>query len=251
MIVRIRRLVSLSLIAVATVFCAPALAGDRVPLSALDAMTYEASRDGVVTIMCDVPGESFKVVSRGAILDLRDTGLPYDVVLTSRHGIVRDGEVLPCHLIGVGRHDVAIEPVAVSMEDPRALIDLPLDWAILRSSERLPRSVPRLRAAQVTGGESGAMSLVMRSFDTGPCAVMPAPAGVEDERLIYHACRSRPGLSGAPMVAEIKGEPFVVGIHLGHVMMMNEDFQRYGVARRLSDDLLSALGNLVESETDH
>lgn len=226
-----------------------ARAGDLVPLNALDTRAYENSQNGVVTILCDVPGGDYSVKSRGVVLDLSEQGLDFDVVLTSRHGIVRDHQALPCRLIGIAEESIPVTPVAISMENPQALLDMPYDWAVMRSEVILPAGLPRLRPAHLTQGETGDVSLVMRSFDTEPCRILDAPEGVEDQRLIYHACESRPGLSGAPVVAQIKGHAFVVGIHLGHITMLNEDFREYSVARRLSDDLLDALTNLLETET--
>lgn len=173
----------------------------------------------------------------------------YDILLATRHGVMRARGKMECHFPALSGRASRVMHIVAPPADPAEPSALTYDWAILQTARALPSDLPRLRPISLETGEWGEVSLLMRSFQTRPCALLDAPEAIEDQRLIFHGCPSRPGLSGAPMVAQIDGESYVVGIHLGDIMMLNENFRRYSVARRISDDFLEGLVGVIEKDT--
>ena len=227
---------------------APAAASDEVTLTALDDSGYSAASEGVVQLLCrNAEGRYF--LSRAIVLDLDHAGIDHDVILTARHAVHdRHGE-RDCTVRGSEPEAGDIDSVRTSPREAQSSGDFDRDWAVLRTAGRLPDAFPRVRAAVYSGLETGEVSMIVRAVRYEPCDITPAPKQMENPMLIFHSCPSRPGLSGSPMMTMIDGESFLVGVHLGEFVMLNEDSRRYSVARRISDDFLDAVIDVVTDRT--
>jgi hypothetical protein len=228
---------------------APAVASDEVLLTALDDSHYDATREGVVQLLCENMTTGRIYLSRAIALELPGVGEDFDILLAARHGVIdQDGE-RGCWVRGSDREQAGITRIVTSAPKSTEPNDFNHDWAILRTAGRLPASTPRVRAAVYSGHDSGELSLLVRAVEYAPCAITTAPSSIDDPNLIFHDCPSRPGLSGSPMLSLIDGEPYVVGVHLGRYLMLGQQGADYSVARRLSGEFLVALHAFIAEET--
>ncbi|MDG1418639.1 MAG: hypothetical protein P8P99_12625 [Maricaulis sp.] len=224
-------------------------AGEAVHFSPLDEATYSASSGGVVQLMCANAADGGYYLSRAVVLDLPELDLPFDILLTARHAVVDDDGSRNCFLRSFGPELGQINAMIHSFAGPQFDTDFMNDWAVLRTETRLPEGTPRVRAAAYSGQEDGQLSLLSRGLAYAPCDVTGAPTEMDNPTLIFHDCDSRPGISGSPLVTMIDGTPHVVALHVGQIIMLDEDFRSYSVARRISDEFLDALTTMVDVKT--
>jgi hypothetical protein len=224
------------------------LASDEVELSALEGAAYTDASQGVVQVLCQSGVDGAYFLSRAIVLDLGTTGRPYEVLLTAGHAVMDSAGDRDCHVRGQDE-DVGRVIAIVSSNAPEHVVsDFNNDWAVLRTGDRFDADFPRVRPAVLARGDQGQLSLLVKAVEQEACQITAAPAQMEDKRLIFHDCASRPGLSGSPMMTVVDGQSYVVGIHLGRLTMLNENSRSYSVARRLSDDFLEALLAVLEDD---
>ena len=223
---------------------------DQVAFSALDRENYDISRESVVQLLCRDPATDETFLSRGVVLDYRSEGAPFDLLLATRHGVHAPSGPRECHVRGVPEWMGGVFEIRAGIPDVRDSSDFSEDWAILRTYQRLPASVPRLRVLAFEGrGRSGELTLLVRPVDRAPCAVPDPPEALGDPDLILHDCIAHRGLSGSPLVTQIGGVPYVVGVHVGRYLIPDGEWREYGVARRVSGNFLAALDDVL-SEPD-
>jgi hypothetical protein len=225
-----------------------AFASDEVELSALEGAAYSEASEGVVQLLCQSRVDGGYFLSRAIVLDLGQTDRPYEVLLTARHAVMDSAGSRDCHVRGQDEDDGHVTAIISSNAAENLVNDFNHDWAVLRTGDRFHSSFPRVRAASFNRGNQGQLSMLVKAVDYDACQITAAPEQMEDDRLIFHDCNSRPGLSGSPMMAMLDGRSYVVGVHLGHFVMLNENWRHYSVARRLSDDFLEALLAVLEDE---
>jgi hypothetical protein len=225
-----------------------AAASDEVLLTALDDTAYDLTRDGVVQLLCTNPGDGRLFLSRAIALDLPGVSGDFDVLLAARHAVTNRGAERDCAVRGVDPLQGAVGRIMTSTPELGERGDFEQDWAILRTVGRLPEGTPRIPAAVYYGEESGEVSLLVRAVEYDPCTITVPPANLANVSLLFHDCRSRPGLSGSPLLTMIDGEPHVVAVHVGEYLMLDETDARYSVARRLSGEFLIALETFIKEE---
>jgi len=227
---------------------APAHAvSDQVAFSALDHENYDLSRESVVQLLCRDPATEHTFLSRGVVLDYRPEGASFDLVLATRHGVYAPAGPRDCRVRGVPETMGRVTEIRAGIPDVRDSSDFSEDWAILRTRQRLPASVPRLRVLAFEGASSGELTLLVRPVDRAPCAVPDPPEALGDPDLILHDCIAHRGLSGSPLVTQIAGVPYVVGVHVGRYLIPDGEWREYGVARRVSGDFLAALDEVLSA----
>jgi hypothetical protein len=237
----------ISLFAIVTL-SGSAVAGEAIHFSPLDELTYTDASNGVLQMACSSSSLGEYMLSRAVVLDLPQLDLPFEVLLAARHAVTDPDGDRDCHIRKLGPEEGQIIAMIHSFEGPQYGTDFMNDWAVLRTNTRLPEGTHRIRAAAYTGEEEGQLSLLSRGSVYAPCAVTGAPRDLADPTLIFHDCHSRPGISGSPMMAMIDGTPHVVALHVGEIVMMDEEFRSYSVARRISDDFLDALASIVDTK---
>lgn len=225
----------------------PARASDAIQFDALDAETYDLTRESVVQLLCQDPDSEQLYLSRAVVLDARpgNEEAPFDVLLATRHALFGAAGMRRCRIRGVPDWVGEIVDVRTGTPDVRQATDFSADWAILRTRRRLPDAVPRMRALAVEGDQNGELSLLVRPVDRAPCDLHAPPAALDDPNLLVHDCQTRRGLSGTPLVAQLDGEPFIVALHVGHYLSIGEEREEYGIARRLSGDFLTTLSDYL------
>jgi len=226
----------------------PVFASDEITLEALSDADYEITRDGAVQLICEREADGQLFLARAALLDLPGyEGGEY--LLTARHA-VSDGAVARlCRVRGVPvRFGAVTATEGAELAEGQAL-EFEQDWALLRTAMALPGEHRRLPLAAFDVLPDGEVSLLKPAIVTEPCALLEPPEEEADPRLIFHSCDSLPGMSGTPLVALVAGEPHIVGIHLGGMIYLDRDGARYSVARRVSDEVVTALLAAVETQT--
>lgn len=249
MITSVPRLIAILVAALpAVLLSGPTGASDRMSFMPLDPDSFDDSRNGVVRLMCVDGGNGHSYLSRAVLLDVTGTEDSHDVLLTARHGVIGTAGPRECRVYGQDVETGRIADMVIAPQDPLEDNEFGEDWAILRTAGRLPDDIARLQAAGAGSGDQGRLTMVNRVTDNRACHVEDL-ADWEDARLIVHDCPARPGLSGSPMVALIKGVPHVVGLHVGQYIILQDDGRRLGVARRLSDDFLDTLVAYIEPDS--
>lgn len=81
------------------------------------------------------------------------------------------------------------------------------------------------------------------------CGITAPPDQIIEPTLIFHDCHAHPGPSGSPLLVQIDGEPFVIGVQLGEYVMLNESGREYSVGRRIGDEFLQALVDFITEES--
>lgn len=242
------RIVLTALFAALTLGSQPrAEASDVVAFDALDARTYDISRESVVQLLCYEEQTGRHFLSRAVVLDAQPDARPgFDILLGTRHALRGHNGPRTCHVRGVPDTVGEIVDVRTGPAHPENLTEFSSDWAILRTRRRLPDETPRLRVLAAGAVDQGEVSLLVRPVDRKPCDVQQSPAAFSsDPGLLIHGCRSRQGLSGTPLVVQVEGEPFVVAVHVGHTIPFGAHQESYGIARRLNGDFLSTLAEYL------
>tara|TARA_R110000868_G_scaffold204949_2_gene453232 strand:+ start:85 stop:825 length:741 start_codon:yes stop_codon:yes gene_type:complete len=227
---------------------AAAHAADQVGLSALDDEAYLSSRNGVVQLICENEATGQVYLSRAVVLDIPGLAGDFDILLAARHAVMDRNEERICHVRGEPLRRGQISEIETSDPAANEFGEFSQDWAIIRTSGRLDASISRLRAVAYGGPGEGQLSMLRAAMQGEPCQITPAPDQIVEPTLIFHDCYARPGLSGSPLLAQIDGEAFVIGVQLGEYVMFNEGGRQYSVGRRLDDDFLQALIDFVAQE---
>ena len=223
-----------------------AMASDIVAFDALDAQTYDFYRESVVQLLCHDAQEDRYYLSRAVVLDARSGARPgFDILLAARHALQGADGPRDCQVRGVPETTGEIVDVRTGRLPDDTASGFVSDWAILRTRRRLPEMTPRLRVLAAGDVDHGELSLLVRPVDRAPCHVRQSPVAFADPGLLIHECRSRQGLSGTPLVAQIDGEPFVVAVHVGHTVPLGTNTESYGIARRLNGEFLTTLAEYL------
>lgn len=234
------RLPCLGLLVGLCALAGPASASDVVSPAALDEQTYDMAGEGVIQLLCESQdGRLF--LSRAIVLDTpAEAGR--EILITARHAVYDEAGRRSCSVRGAEPEVADIAEILSSSPEANERGDFNHDWAVLRTTGRLENLQQRVRPALLDGqGGGGEVTLLVRALTYEPCEIIAAPPELEDPTLIFHTCPSRPGLSGSPMLVQINDQPYVIGVHLGQFVMLDETGLQYSVARRLSDDFLAAL----------
>ena len=230
-------------------FSAGARASDEIGLDALSDETYRNSRTGVVQLLCENEATGRLYLSRAVVLDLPGFAGRYDILLATRHAVMAGDVERNCHVRGERLSFGRITRIVTSAPAANELGDFSQDWAIIRTRSRLAATTTRLRAAALDDAGHGEISMLRAAVAGDPCEITPAPDQIVEPSLIFHDCRSRPGISGSPLLVSIAGQPYVIGIQLGQYVMLNEHSRQYSVGRRLNGQFLQSLLDFIAEES--
>ncbi|WP_339737699.1 hypothetical protein [uncultured Maricaulis sp.] len=233
-------------------FCllpATAFAADQAGIRALDDEAYLNSRNGVIQLICENEATGQVYLSRAVVLDIPGFAGDFDILLAARHAVMDRTVERNCHVRGEPLRRGQIAGIETSSPAVNDFGEFSQDWAIVRTRGRLDDSISRLRAAAYAGREQGQLSMLRAAMHGEPCQITPAPDQIVEPTLIFHDCYARPGLSGSPLLAQIEGEAYVIGVQLGEYVMFNEGGRQYSVGRRLDDEFLQALIDFIAEES--
>lgn len=213
---------------------------------------------GIARVNCRTDEPGVWRQSRVFVIDTGDVAPSHDLLVAVAHGLPEDTRrvVSDCAVYGVNGPPAAIAAVW-RPHGPRALRD---DWAILATVAPLEGEVGRLRMAVLAPEALAALlsdevpiKLVLYSDASGfdDCSFLGVPwIGSESlaRGIFAHSCRTRPGLSGSPIVIGIAGEPIVVGVNVGRKMRPPEleGPLFYGIARAIDDEIESTVRRAAE-----
>jgi len=72
----------------------------------------------------------------------------------------------------------------------------------------------------------------------------------EDNRRVVHDCRAIPGQSGSPIIRLVEGRPMLVGLHIGHLWMIQSPItgrpDRKGYINLLDQKTVGAIESIID-----
>ena len=221
----------------------PAWANDIQPAS-MESLV--SGRNGLVDLICPLADSTDRFVSQAFAVDIPEAR-DFEVLVATRHGVgglqALDNAV--CWVRGPDGEAFAISDVRYSRSN--ATDDH--DWLAIRTVRPFQPDMERLTLAsvQVPLSDLPDISLVRQSRMSTPCHVL---ADTEifhnDGSLFAHDCRTRPGLSGSPIMINRDGSDVVIGFHLGRVTHYSAGTQRqYGLARWIDGEIEHAIMDLA------
>lgn len=222
---------------------------DAADFAPLDEQNYDLSRESVQQLLCRDRETGILYLSRAVALAYWPESGSHDVLLATRHAVFGPTGRRDCRIRGVDERVGEIVRVEAGEPDARDPTDFTQDWAILRTRRRLPEDVPRVGILIGSNEGQGELTLLLRAVERAPCHLPDPPESLRDPSLIVHDCATRGGLSGSPLVTQIGGAPYVVGLHVGQYLLIDEERRDYGIARRLDGDFLAALVDFLDEET--
>lgn len=230
-----------------------AVADDRVNLAALSEPALEESRAGLLRLRCRTDDPGVVYVSRAVLLQTEAVSGRGDILLASRHAVEKDGERLSCSVAGENARRGEIVRLYLPSEQNRDVNSFIDDWALLESARRLSRDDQGLRAAILPNPEElTTVSMPSVREAEGRCNVIDDPMVEGYDVLIAHDCSTWPGSSGAPLVVDYAGEPYVVGLHVGQMIELGSDRGWIGIARLIDDEMRLAFEHmLVDTDRDN
>jgi hypothetical protein len=250
----------LRLMLVCATFCVPSNASAAAETTgAVGVVSGSGIERGVARLVCRGTAPRVWRQSRAFVVDTRAAGpRSGDLLLAAAHALPSDpGRISrDCTVHGVNGPPAAIVD-AWRPEPPRSLSD---DWAILMTAEPLAGDVGRLRMVvlesevlEALATDAAAIKLLLYADRSGlgDCNLLARPWVRADELgdgIFAHSCRSRPGLSGSPIVVRIAGEPVAIGINLGYRLRppQLEGPLFYGIGRAFDAEIAATIDRAVQ-----
>jgi len=196
--------------------------------------------------------------TRAIILDTGNLNAKHEVLLAPSHG-------LPAQP-GAITHDCVVETGAgttgqiadVWLPDDRDQAGAG-DWAVLVTRTRFRDDIRRLETGRVSAStysqlieDEMPITLLMHSQDSdqSQCRILnvgPREHLQTDSGVFLHSCRTWPGVSGAPIVADIDGRLVVIGFSTGRLIRPhNYDGPLYlGIGRFIDERIEAAIQSAI------
>ncbi len=213
---------------------------------------YSGVDIGLVEIRCDY-GERGRGRRRGVLIATATADAEFEVVLTADHGFPGSDEQLRqiCFL-PVGE-EMAL-PIAAVWRPDRFRSGYSDDWAVLLLRGQLMGTVSRHPLAPVERPDlkemisnDSAVRLPLRFAPTErPCELTQDRLLQEqvESGLLAHNCEAWRGHSGSPILIELDGQTYVLGLHLGSRWLFDTSealpLGRY-VDRQIADAVSAAI----------
>jgi hypothetical protein len=214
---------------------------------------------GVTHLRCRArDGESW-FRTRAIILDPGESNVTGEVLLAPAHGLpARQALITRECVVDVG-HGSSGEIVDVWLPANRDEAGAG-DWAVLTTRKRFRGDINRLRAGMVAARaftrlveDHARITLLMHSqaADQDDCRILDPgdwAAGQSDSRVFVHTCRTWPGVSGAPVIAQLDGMAVVIGFNNGRLVRPRRfDGPLYlGVGRIIDAEIAAAIRSAIE-----
>ena len=213
---------------------------------------YSGVDIGLVEISCDY-GERGRGRRRGVLVDNETPDAEFEVVLTAAHGFPQSTQEL-LQICFLPIDDETNYPIADVWRPDQIDSGYSDDWAVLLIRGRLTGSATRHPLAPIERPDlremmssDSAVRLPLRFAPTErPCELTQDRLLREqvDSGLLAHNCESWRGHSGSPILIELDGQTFVLGLHLGSRWLFETKealpLGRY-VDRRISDAVSAAI----------
>ncbi|WP_109259689.1 trypsin-like serine peptidase [Hyphobacterium indicum] len=203
-------------------------------------------RDGLVDLVCPLPGSSDRFVSQAFVVEFPQAQ-NFEVLVATRHGAggLQALDNAACWIRGPSGETYSISDSRYSRSN--ATDDH--DWLVIRTEQEFEPEVARLTLArvQVPLVDLPDIALVRQSRIPTACHVLAQTEIFHnDGSLFAHDCRTRPGLSGSPIMIAHDGVNVVVGFHLGRVTQYSAGTsQQYGLARLIDAEIEQAIMDLA------
>ena len=211
-----RSIVCLFFVSAFVAASAPAFAQVYGAVTGTDVSRAESA---MVSVYCRIPGTQRAWVSSGVVIQSDTTGDERrgEVVITTAHGVGHYGDDRhdECFVEGPdGGHYRVIRTF-----NPPTLASSWEDWAVVVTSRPFEGPAVRLPVRGIQGVEGDVpVAMVGRDFTNPQCRLSRSRRVNDGGRLVYtHTCRSRRGLSGAPILAQVDGEMAVIAINVGRL----------------------------------
>ncbi|PWE16716.1 hypothetical protein DDZ18_10930 [Marinicauda salina] len=192
-----------------------------------------------VRVVCQFPDETVRHVMTVALLE---RGGRDEVALTAAHGLGGDPRAAARHcVLTAGGERLRLSRVHAGSGRSDAA-----DWAVLVAEGRFDDDTPRFTPARL-GPEVRAIPVrvVLDERRQPGCRLAEDSGGYAPrERIRAHTCPSLPGYSGAPVIAQMGGRPYLVGVHLGSVIDLRSGRRAAGRVRVLDAEILGAIATL-------
>jgi len=205
-----------------------------------------SGREGLVDLVCPLPDSSDRFVSQAFAVELTDAH-GFEILVATRHGAggLQAIDNAQCWIRGPRGENYAIADVRYS----RSNATEDHDWLVLRTSESFGTNMQRLTLArlQVSVDHLPGITLVRQNHPATVCQVLSQTEIIHnDGSLFAHDCRTRPGLSGSPIMIANDGSGVVIGFHIGRVTEYSGGGQeQYGLARWIDAEIEHAIMDLA------
>lgn len=179
---------------------------------------------GLTRVACLAEDDSYVSRLRGVLVDVGVEHSAYEVVLTAAHGLPADVDALRrrCSVVDPEDRLYAIDMVWRPVPRGRGSVD---DWAVLLTERRLEGDLDRVRVLAANQESWSRMArneaplrLPLRFSGGERACRLERPEVAGDDlaaQLFGHTCRAWSGHSGSPILTNVEGEAYLLGIHLG------------------------------------
>jgi len=155
--------------------------------------------------------------SRVAVLDIGD--LKHDFAFATGHAVPSERPCVVKDFSG-GQSSVSLIRIAEGYKSGDST-----DWAVIRFDKIKTKGLVRYALDPVADIES----LTEKEFTFARARGLAANSQKcslsildfsADNRRVVHDCRAIPGQSGSPVIRTVNGSPMLVGLHIGHLWML-------------------------------
>jgi hypothetical protein len=215
---------------------------------------YSGVDIGLVEIYCQY-GERGRGRRRGVLVATATPEADFEVVLTAEHGFPQsDQELRQICFLPLGEETTY--PVAAVWRPDRFGGGYSDDWAVLLIRGRLTGAVSRHPLAPVERPDLQAMisndsavRLPLRFAPTErPCELTQDRLLRDqvDSGLLAHNCEAWRGHSGSPILIELDGQTFILGLHLGNRWIF-ETSEALPLGRYVDQRIADAVSAAIEA----
>jgi hypothetical protein len=210
---------------------------------------------GLTEIQCERSDGSGTTRRRGALLDSGTSNPGFEIVLTAAHGLAAEtDEVVRSCALSVDQE--GSQPVVAIWRPDRMGRGYQDDWAVFLIGGNLMGEVSRLPLAPIERPDlqrllsyDTKVRLPLRFAPTErPCELTQARLTADEvsSGLLAHNCQAWAGHSGSPILIELDGDPYVLGLHLGSRWIF-ETSEPLRLGRHVDE----TIANAVEAATEH
>lgn len=162
-------------------------------------------------------------MSRVAVLDIGDQ--KYDFAFATGHAVPSERPCIVRDFVG-GQSRVSLIKLADGYKSGETT-----DWAVIRFDKINTKGLVRYALNPIEDIEA----LAEKEYTFAQASALPENSQKcslsildfsEDHRRVVHDCRAIPGQSGSPITRWVDGVPMLVGLHIGHLWMLESPITR-------------------------
>lgn len=205
------------------------------------------AQPGIVRIRCRL-GPIMRFF-RGSVMATGQGNAAWDVVLTTLHGLPDDIDLITdrCVVVDGFGHEIGLREM---WRPPLRGLVSTSDWAVLLTRERIERIGVRLSFSadpyrellQLARSSAPVRLPMLNPAAETDCNLIPSEltAASAAPTIFAHTCRTWPGHSGSPILADVDGRLLILGIHLGR-RRNHLAHTAYGVGRLIDSTIVAAI----------